>query len=146
MSIISKKTICLVIQKLNPSYFCICLEIFEENPLQNSLCWCLGPNLEKDSFFILMKSSKISSKSDTISQSGVDFEQIKNKFLEALGVTVLKTKKYSLFLFAFSVFYECNAAWTAKSTKSKSLIYVCKTEDKYNPLVYKFVFQILNYI
>ena len=34
-----------------------------------------------------------------------------------------KPKKYSVFLFAFSVFYECNAAWTAKSTKSKSLIY-----------------------
>ena len=54
-----------------------------------------------------MKSSKISSKSDTllsISQSGVDFGQIKNKFLELLGVSVLKNQKYSQFLFAFSLF------------------------------------------
>ena len=36
-------------------------DIFEEDPLQNGFCWCLGPNLEKDSFFIFMKNSKISS-------------------------------------------------------------------------------------
>ena len=65
--------------------------------LQNGFCWCLEPNLEKDSFFIFIKSSKISLKSDTlysISPSGVDFGQIKNKFLEVLGVTILKNQKY----------------------------------------------------
>jgi hypothetical protein len=34
----------------------------------------------------------------------VDFGQIKNKFLEALGVTVLKNQKYSRFFLAFSLF------------------------------------------
>ena len=88
-------------------YVCICSDIFEENALQNGFCWCLEPHLEKDSFFIFMKSSKISSKSDT--QSGVDFGQIENKFLEVLVVMVLKTKNI-LTKFCFLPFYECNAA------------------------------------
>ena len=53
----------------------------------------------------------------------MDFGQIKNKFLEVFGVTVLINQKYSHFFLFFSFFYECNAAWTAKSTKSKSLMY-----------------------
>ena len=79
MSIISKTTICLVIKKLKPSNVCISSDIFEENALQNTLCWCLEPNLEQDSLCIYMKSMKISSKSDSlssISQSGVDFKHI----------------------------------------------------------------------
>ena len=54
----------------------------------------------------------------------MDFGQIKNKFLKALGVTLLKNQKCLQFFFAFCLFYECNAAWTAKSTKSKSFIYI----------------------
>ena len=53
-------------KKLKLSNVCICSDIFEENALQNGFCWCLEPNLEKDSLFIFMKSSKISSKSDTL--------------------------------------------------------------------------------
>ena len=36
-----------------------------------------------------------------MSQSGVDFGKIKNKFLEALGVRVLKNQKYWQFLLVF---------------------------------------------
>ena len=53
----------------------------------------------------------------------MDFRKIKNKFLVVFGVTILKNQKYSQFFIAFSLFYECNAAWTAKSKKSKILIY-----------------------
>ena len=87
--------------------------LFEENTLQNGFCWCLEENLEKDAIFFFMKSSKILSKFDTllsISQSGVDFGQIKNKFLKALGVKLLTNQKCSQFFFAFCLFYESYAA------------------------------------
>ena len=92
-------------KKLNSSNACICSDIFEENAFQNCFCRCLKPNLDKDSFIIFLKSSKISSKSDTL-KSGVDFGQIKNKFLEAFGVTVLKNKNVHIFFVAFPLFYE----------------------------------------
>ena len=92
----------------------------KRTPTKIVICWCLEPNLEQDSICIYMKSVKISSKSDTcpsISQSGVAFQQIKKKFLEHLGLTVLPSQKNSQFTLAFSLFYEYNAAWTGFLTK-----------------------------
>ena len=81
MSIITKTTICLVIQKLKPRNVCICSDIFEENALPNGFC-----------------------------QSGVNFGQIMNKLLEVSGVKVLKNQRYSQFFLLSPFFYECNAA------------------------------------
>ena len=56
---------------------------------------------------------KISSKSETlpsVSQSGVDFQQIKNYILERSGLRVVPSQNNSQFFWVF--FYGYNAAWT----------------------------------
>ena len=65
----------------------LCLYFLRNTP-QNKLCWCLEPDHEQESFCIFIKSIEMSFISDTlpsISQSWVDFEQSKNKFLDPLG-------------------------------------------------------------
>ena len=71
----------------------------------------------QDSICIFMKSMKISSKSDTLPsiwQSGVDFQQIENKFLEQLGLRVIPRQKYSQLFVSFflSKYSDYMAAWT----------------------------------
>ena len=62
------------------NYFILDIFIFvKAYTIQSSLCLFWEPNREQDFLFILMKSMKISSKSDillSISQLGVDFEPI----------------------------------------------------------------------
>ena len=71
------------------------------------MCGCLETNLWQDPLSIFMKSIKLSSESDSLSsiiQSKMDFEQIFNKLLEALGPQIRPSKKYSHF-FLLSVCY-----------------------------------------
>ena len=69
----------LYLKRLNHSYIYFVLGIHEENTLQTSLCRCLEPNHEQDSFGIFIKSMRIYSKFDSlpsISQLGVDIKWI----------------------------------------------------------------------
>ena len=71
-----------------------------------------NPILKKYSY-VFMKSRRISSKSNTLqslSPSGVDFEQFQNKFLDCSGLRILPSQKYSQLLVALSLFYKYNAA------------------------------------
>ena len=81
---------------------------------------------------MFLKSMNLLSKSDSfpsISQSGVDFEQIYIFFLEASGFRVLPSQKYSYYVLAFCPLYDRNVAQTGFLTKYSECDLSANTTD-----------------
>ena len=91
----------------------------KENPIHNCLCWCLKPILELDSFFILMKSMKITSKFysiSSISHSGVEFEQIfYNSRKPRVSRFCKATNIHNCFCFLCAIWLQGCLIWIPKS-------------------------------